>query len=1527
MTDQQTKNQFLLHSEKPAVLAGEPFPYNRLPNPKRFEELLYSIFDVLVENAMLARHNRISLMPGVADDGKDCVLSMNGDTNGIIQCKQYNNNLSKDEFGKEVTKFALYSLINPALITDPNNFTYYIAVAKNFVKDCSDFIDDFNRLIQEEDEITKWISFNLNKYAKLTTLKIREAELPSEVIAVLQGITIKKLNHQDLDNYLSMTEMQHLIGQFFGVRTVIDNRELAALKQEIKFFNSKELSKSNIDRELQRSSISLRAERNEFLGISDSHIERAETELLYQWLTKTLKKDDRNRLLNFCLLAGNAGIGKTVIVKDLYDRLLKEGIPVLGLKADKIISASIAELQDKIALSIPIYDFIENCKRVYPTTILVIDQIDALSQSMSSNKSYLQVFKDLIEQYTHDPNVRIIVSVRLADLQFDPSLKVYKNIETIKVGPLPDDAIFTQLKKIGISQDAVPDKLLNLLRTPIHLNIFSQIAKRKKHLGLTNIQQIYQIYWRDKIINVPASTKITKGAVKQLVYDIAQRMFKSNTITVSTFQFEDYADELNYMASERIIKIEDNLLQFFHQSFYDFAFSKQFVEAGNDVHQYLMDQEQSIHIRSAVRMIVNYYRDYDPVKYNRLLTQIFNDSGVLFHLKHLLFTSLLQHEYPTNDEKTLVLEEVKNSFQMQLLYLETASSNTWFDFAINHGMLDVLNKESHEFAGHSLGKSEFNYYKNAAFFFLRSFTTSNYQGAWNFTQKLTDNSTIVNILYTLTNWSNPISFELFERCHDQAESDSFAYYHILANIANDSPDFALEKIEETLPGRNKSRDASYRDYEEHEVLKSLAKDLPEKLIDILYRTISSDFRLDQLEGYEDDYFIINYDYAYTDLRDDDTLTGKEYLYRLLAVCLKRAAAKNHPEFDRFFGEHVRGRYKAVLRLLIFALQDNELAHIQKVYELFLFFQSINYFDSHSRLLGAYRGIFEKSFSHFLPDEQRNVLNTLSELHLPREIGFRKFDDGHVKFYETFGINKYAWMRRLPPQVFEDDAMLKLQFRGWQRKFQGSFKEARYSGLLMASAVENPIRPDRLAFMSNTQLLDSFRKYNSDVRDFGRNRGGLREHASAFGKLISKKTQLKHIEVIRASLLDQLIPLDYPLEGIHGWLEGDGDPVQIVDMARPLLVDNKAAQYEFICISIAKRLLYSGISDDWVVDFLIKKSLDFNSVDEDKEEDSTGTETDLNRGIWSRGASKNSGRAIRALLNVREDQQELVLDLFEKILQNGPDTAKAVVLHDFAYLMRRNPERAFKIFANALSIETDSHVLASSIVSANYLINYDFQRLIPGLRKLIALKNLGDEDSRNLFVVLFGAFLHGYEQSEDIVFQLVRENAKSARIAISEVMKYYYTIDGTKEKCNRLLHHVLEASTEEDHKELRWSFIQVEHLKLPDVFVFLKSYVQSKYFKMSEYFLEYLTFQCKDHVLLAIELFDMALDKNSVLNEEEERLSTNEQATKFIIGAFNSLQNQTNPNKSLNHKLLLSFDKVLMDFRYRIRTEKLLEELL
>lgn len=1521
MTDQEPQDHSF--GEKPFVLAGEPYPYTRLPNPKRFEELLYGIFNILIKNSMLPKHDGISLMPGVADDGKDCTLYLNGYCNGIIQCKKYDSHLTKDDFGKEVTKFVLYSLVDSNLISDPCDFTYYIAVSKNFVKDCSDFIDNFNRAIQHEKEVPKWISYNLKKYAKLTSLKVREAELRNDVVSVLQQIVIKKIQHQDLDNYLSMSLMQPLVGQFFELKSMTDTIEITKLRKELKFYNSKELSKSSIDHELNRSSISLRSEKNEFLGINDSHIDRIETESLFEWLKNPLKKDDRDRALNFCLLAGNAGMGKTVILKDLYDKLSIAGIPVLGLKADKIISASIKELQEKIALSVPIYDFIENCKRVYPTTVLVIDQIDALSQSMSSDKSYLQVFKDLIDQYTHDPNVRVIVSVRLADLQFDPSLKVYKSVQTIKVGPLPDEAVFTQLKKIGIAQQDVPEKLLHLLRTPNHFNIFSQIINRKKHLGLTSIQQIYQLYWKEKIINVPARASSSKGAVKQLVYKIAQRMFSLNAITLSMFQFEDNTDELSYLASERIIKIEDNSFQFFHQSFYDFAFSKQFVETGDDLYKYIIAQDQSLHIRSAVRMIVNYYRDYDPMQYQRLVEQIFKDPNILFHLKHLLFTALLQHESPTNGEKDLVADQIKHSFQMLSMFFETATSNIWFDFSIEQGVLDVLNQNEAEFVGALLSKAEFKHVKNDAFFFLRSFTFNNYSKAWDVAKNLIDVKMIVNILFSQTDWTNPISFELFEKCNDQAESDSFAYYHILASIAAHKPDYALEKIEQSLPNRNRKRDATYRDYEEHEVLKALAKDFPETLIDVLFKTISADFRKEQFDGYND-YFIPTFDYTYTVLHDDDTLTGKEFLYRLLAVCLKKTAAKGHPKFDRFFAEQKNSRYKAVLRLIIFALEDNEQTHWRKVHDLFLFFGAINHFEAHSKLLGTYRDLFERAFPYFPSVEQRSVLETISAINIPSEVRFWKSESGQINFSKRFGVSKYAWMRRLPEHVFDHNPTLKLQFRGWQRKFEKTFQEAYYSGILMANAAGYPISQDRLAFFKQEQWLKLFRKYDNDVRGFEEIRSGLSEHARAFRIFITNNPHPKNINIISASLDDPLIPLIYALEGIDGWLDGKGDPMEIVELARPLLTGNKETTHEFTCMSIAISLARAGITDSWLIDYLIAKSVAFDLPDDKMQDEPADKETSIKNGLWSKGASSNYGRTIRALFNVRQEQ---VLDLFEHILRVGPGTAKAVVLYEFAYVMRQNPERVFGIFANTLNLETDSHVLASSIHAASYLINHDFRRLIPGFHKLIALKNLGDDDSRNLFVVLLSAYLHGYEQSEELILKLIRENGKSARIAVSEIIRYYYTIDGTIEKCNNLLHQVLEVSTEEDHEEMRWTFIQVEHLKLPDIFSFLKAYVQSRYFKLSEYFLEYLTFQCKNHLELSIELFEIALDKNSFVDEEDERSITNDNATKFIIGAFNSLQSQTSKNTSLNHKLLLSFDKVLMDFRYRGKTEKLLEELL
>jgi len=60
--------------------------------------------------------------------------------------------------------------------------------------------------------------------------------------------------------------------------------------------------------------------------------------------------------------------------------------------------------------------------------VLIIDQIDALSLSLSSNRKPLNTYNRLIKRISSlGPKVRIVISCRTFDLEFDPYLQQYNN--------------------------------------------------------------------------------------------------------------------------------------------------------------------------------------------------------------------------------------------------------------------------------------------------------------------------------------------------------------------------------------------------------------------------------------------------------------------------------------------------------------------------------------------------------------------------------------------------------------------------------------------------------------------------------------------------------------------------------------------------------------------------------------------------------------------------------------------------------------------------------------------------------------------------------------------------------------------------------------------------------------------------------------------------------------------------------------------------------------------------------------------
>ena len=116
----------------------------------------------------------------------------------------------------------------------------------------------------------------------------------------------------------------------------------------------------------------------------DPPILREEVGQILEWIERKAPVENAARI---ALLYGKAGIGKSIVMHDLLEKLQTiEDYQVLGLKSDQVEFVDTDDLARKIHLAQPIEQAVkelaQECKRV----VLLIDQIDALSLSLSSSK-------------------------------------------------------------------------------------------------------------------------------------------------------------------------------------------------------------------------------------------------------------------------------------------------------------------------------------------------------------------------------------------------------------------------------------------------------------------------------------------------------------------------------------------------------------------------------------------------------------------------------------------------------------------------------------------------------------------------------------------------------------------------------------------------------------------------------------------------------------------------------------------------------------------------------------------------------------------------------------------------------------------------------------------------------------------------------------------------------------------------------------------------------------------------------------
>lgn len=412
-------------------------------------------------------------------------------------------------------------------------------------------------------------------------------------------------------------------------------------------------------------------------------LKRPEVEQLQEWIARDASKESTARV---ALLYGKAGIGKSVVMHDLLVELqANPEYLVLGLKSDQIEFVDTNDLSHNLHLAKPLEVVVREIAQQYKRVILLIDQIDALSLSLSSNRTPLRSLLKLIDRIKIIPNVRIVISCRPYDLEYDPLLDNLRIKQRWELNEFSKEQVLQVLADHQI-KERLNDNLLRFLGNPLHLFLFLKIRPEEQLTDPLSTDLLYHQLWR-KYVTDDSERKVEKDRLLVLLDTLVTSMYERQELSVHLREFEtEYSAELQYLFTNELLLLSKNgQIQFFHQTLFDYVYARRFTEKGNNLLEMLKKQHQGLFSRAAVKSILTFLREQSSKEYIRTIDQLLfakkedGKDSYRYHLKSLALSNMAYFEKPVPEELTLITRKIFSEKVYMNVLFESVYTPQWFN--------------------------------------------------------------------------------------------------------------------------------------------------------------------------------------------------------------------------------------------------------------------------------------------------------------------------------------------------------------------------------------------------------------------------------------------------------------------------------------------------------------------------------------------------------------------------------------------------------------------------------------------------------------------------------------------------------------------------------------------------------------------------------------------------------------------------------------------------------------------------------
>jgi len=318
------------------------------------------------------------------------------------------------------------------------------------------------------------------------------------------------------------------------------------------------------------------------------------------------------------------------------------GHAVLAIKADALpISVdSLAAIDIWLRAAEPLPILLDRIAESAPVTLL-IDQLDALSDLMDLHSERLAALLSLINRVLATPGIRVIVSCREFDAEYDlrlSSLIKAARSATTRLVDLPWEQVEEFLRAKNYVWGWWPDPIKKILRRPHHLKLFVRyFSPTQPQPSFTSYQAMLEQILEEAVVRrcgAPAA-----AALETLALKIAD----SEELWVPRARLDAaFLDELPKLQAAGVVRLSpDNLrVGFEHQTLFEFVRARSFVSGNRALLEEALTRQDGLAVRAVLWGAVNYLRNADWSRYCRETGALMGHPDVRLHVKVLVIEFL-----------------------------------------------------------------------------------------------------------------------------------------------------------------------------------------------------------------------------------------------------------------------------------------------------------------------------------------------------------------------------------------------------------------------------------------------------------------------------------------------------------------------------------------------------------------------------------------------------------------------------------------------------------------------------------------------------------------------------------------------------------------------------------------------------------------------------------------------------------------------------------------------------------------------